>query len=375
VWIASAIVDGAAVPLTDWLSRATIRHGRGAIYDDPTASVCTMTLLDPPRQFVHDLGVGATLAVDWTTRNYGEDPAAGAVNPRFRGRITDLSLNDPELTLIATGPLANLKRDSVSTAGWTVLPWSQAVVRLLDACGVTHSVVAPAGWDPDVHPPPEAEVAVNGYLKELADAVGAAVFDEPDGRVAVQAIGSRGSTGAAITLNPAEVPYSPTWTQDETIQNRVTVIYGPNRESSKTSSDPASVARYGPHRHEISTTLVNEADAERRALERLVRSAWPRWAIQPVRTLVPSPAPYRVGRRVTVSTLPTTAPYEYWAPVIEGWADLIDGPDWVMEFYLSDPLASGFTARWVDADDDVTWASMGDAMQWQDVNSREDIGG
>lgn len=372
MWIATVKVDGVAVSLDQWLARGTIRHGRGAIYDEPTASTCNLVLLDPPRSFVHDLGVGADLAIDWT-----DEASTPHIHPRFRGRITDLSLADPELSVIATGRLASLKRESVSTAGWTPLPWSAAVARLLDACEVgAYRVTPPAGWDPVVEPPPEAEIAVNGYLAELGNAVGAAIYDDPDGTIVVEAIGAREAPGRVVLpLDAANVRYSPTWVQDMTITNRVTVIYGPNRETSATESDAESVGRYGPRRLEITTTLSSEADARKRAADRLGRSAWPRWQLQPIQMIRATIAPFTIGHRVSVAPLPPTAPYSSYRPVLEGWVDVIDRSSWSMELWCSDPLASGFLARWIDAGDTTKWVDLAPTLQWQDVVSPDQIGG
>jgi len=371
VWIHQIRVDGVTVGLEKWLSRAVIRHGRGAVHDEPTASTATLTLLDPPGSFTHELGVGAELEVDWTN-----EATTPTILPRFRGRITDLELQDPELTIIATGRLATLKRDSVSTAGWTALPWSESVARLLEACDAgPYAVIAPNDWDPILEPPPEEEIAVNGYLTELGYAVGAAIYDEHDGTIVVDALGSRDEGRVVIALAPANVRHSPTWTQELSITNRVTVIYGATRETSVTVSDAESVAQYGPRRLELTTTLQNEDDARRRATERLERGAWPRWQLQPIQLLAATIDPFRIGRRVSLTQLPPSAPYPSFRPVLEGWADIIDGPTWAMELWCSDPLASGFMARWQDAGDTTDWDDLAADLQWQDVTSPEQIGG
>lgn len=371
MWVESIRVDGVELGLEQWLARMRVRSGRGTVHDEPTASTCDLVLLDPPRELTRTLTVGQSLDVD---ANDGLRTVA-----RFRGRITDLELVDPQLTVTAAGLLAELNRMTVSTTGWTREPWSATVARLFEACGLTpadYRVTADTAFDPDLEPPPEADIAVTGYLAELALTIGAAVYDEPDGTIVADAIGARDDPGrlSIVGLSPSTVRYSPVWRQELDIVNRVQVYYGPARDTSVTVSDPLSIDEFGLRRLELPTTLFRHEDAERRAADLLDRRSWPRWQIQPI-DLTGVAFGARIGWRVAVSELPSTAPYATWAPVVEGMVDVIDGPDYHQELAVSDPLSSGFSAKWQEAGATTTWDELRADMRWFELSDPEDLGG
>jgi hypothetical protein len=380
MWPSSVRIDDVELELELVLAQLTIRHGRGSVVDDPTASTCTLVLRDPTRAFTVAGLVGKSLAVDVIDNPELPPGPANRVQARFRGQITDADLSDPDLQVIAAGPVAALRRaGSVSTVGWPAEPWSARVQRFLTAAGVTaFTVNADPGFDPLIEPPPEAEISIGNYLGELAATVGAAVYDSSSGSIVVDAIGARGAPTrvGAIDVDPLNALYSPVWKQAlGDVVNSVTVLYGPDRSSSKTVSDSASADLYGGARTEISTTITAEADAQHRAESRLARMSTPRWTMQPVTLVEASPAPYQIGFRVHLTELPPSAPFASWTPVLEGWADRIDGDSFSMELVVSDPLFSGLYARWDEAAPTFLWSDAAPALAWADVLYPDAIGG
>ena len=189
--------------------------------------------------------------------------------------------------------------------------------------------------------PLETEPQLLGdQLTLLADTVGALLCDMPDGRLLMQALGSRTSAGTVV-LNPADVLYSPPWVQTDELSNEVSVAY-PGGEV--TLADGGSIAIYDRRRTDIATELQNAGDASIRGVERLARVAYPRWVMPSLPLL--TGYTFGLGRMVEVTNLPPGSPYPSWHALVEGWTDSIVGPDWTMEVALSDALLSGLTLPW-----------------------------
>lgn len=377
MWVHSVRLDGVELDLDAILAELTIRHGRAAIYDEPSSSTCTLILRDPPRTFTRAFEVGASLEVDVIGNPANPPGPTNRITPRFRGRVSDAELSDPDLRIMAAGPIATLRRSgSVSTAGWPLETWDLRVARFLEAAGVTlYRVGVDAAFNPVLEPPPEAELSIANYLQELALTVGAAVFEDVDGRIAVDAIGARKLPSRIIRpVPPLLTLYSPVWLQALDVTNSVTVLYGPERALSETVSDPDSADRYGASRVELATTIALEADARRRAELRLAYGSVPTWQMRPA-ILLAAGADYVIGHRVGLSSLPPTAPFASWSPVLEGWTDRVDGDSFRQELAVSDPVASGFFARWRDGGADWRWLDMDAAAAWEDVISTDTIGG
>lgn len=369
MWVKSVRLEGVELDLDAVLASVTIRHGRARIYDPPTASTCSLILQDLTRDFTRSLEVGADLAIDLESAP-GSDPPVNRTLARFRGRVTDATLTDPTLNLIGAGRLAELRRaGSVDTTGWPLERWSVRVGRLLAAAGdIPYQIVPDPLFDPELDPPPEAELAIGGYLDELADTVGAAVYDDGAGAIVVEAIGARATPGrVTVSTDPYNVLYSPVWQQELDIVNSVTVLYGPDRQTSATVSDPVSADRYGSSRTEIPTTIHDVADAQQRAQKRLELAGYARWNMQPVTLLDASPAPFQIGHAVLINDLPASAPFPSWKPFLEGWTDLIDGPSFQMQLIVSDPLASHVYPTWETITQSAAWLDTHPELAWQDV--------
>jgi hypothetical protein len=379
VWIHSIRLDGVELELDDVLASLTIVHGRDSLTADPTASTCSLVLRDPPRSFTRAFQVGADLAID-IDANAGRPGTPAHVAPRFRGRVTDASLDDPDLTVTGAGRRAELRRaGSVSTEAWPApQSWSQRVERFLTDAGVTDfAVIRDPLFDPLLERPPEAEISIGGYLAELAQTVGAAVYDDIDGTIVVHAIGRRlWDNLAPIPLDPFDVLYSPVWKQALDVTTSVSVLYGPDRQTSASVSDPASADRYGAARVEIPTTIADVDDARARAQLRLDRGAYPTWKLEPIHLLeADDRAPFELGRRVHLPNLPASAPFPSWTPVLEGWVDRIEGDTFAMNLIVSDPVASGFLARWIDAGATTRWLDLAAGLRWVDVTTPDQVGG
>jgi hypothetical protein len=366
-------IAGVAHDLDDVLADVTIRHGRVDVYESASPSTLQLTIEDVPRSFTRAFRVGSPLVFTCTD--------GVTVAPRFTGKITDGSVDDALLTAIAVGRLATLAQYTVGMVDYPAEAWSARVTRVFTDAGLAAylQLVAPAaGGDPTLAARvalTDGPVTLDQALADLADMVGAAIADTPDGKILVQPISARTLAGGYL-LDPDLVAFVPIWTQVLPLANVVTVNYV---GGSVTVQDDASVAFYGPRPVTIETTFTSATAASSRATERLARSAYSHWNI-------PS-APYLVGARigvgaaVTLADMPASSPYQTWTPVLEGWQDNITGDghelDWTMELALSDPLASGLTLPWnaVPTTAGYHWDTIDQTVPWHDALQLGDLEG
>jgi hypothetical protein len=365
-------IGSTTIDLDQVIADVTIRHGRVDVYEAASPSTLQLTIEDVPRSFTRAFRVGSPLVFTCTD--------GVTVAPRFTGTVTDGAVDDSRLTAIAVGRLASLASHTIGgTVDYPAEAWSARVTRAFTEAGLSAylQLVAPAaGADPSLAVRTvidDGPVGLDEYLSALADMVGAAVADTPDGKILVQPISSRTLAGSVV-LDPDLVAYVPVWTQVLPLANVVTVKYVGGEV---TVQDAASVAFYGVRPVTIETTFTSPTAAAARANDRLARSAYSHWNI-------PS-APYLVGARLgigaplTLSDMPASSPYATWTPVLEGWQDNITGDghelDWTMELALSDPLASGLTLPWnqVPTTPGYTWATINQTVPWHDALQLGDL--
>ena len=343
LWPAAVELGGVSVSLADVLADITLYHGRADISDEPTASTCQLTLADVDKEASQAFSVGQSLRV---TVSDGGAPAV----PRFTGRVTDGSLVDDELTIIGAGAVSTLGGYEIGAGDYPQEAWSARVSRVFGDAGLGSLLELHA--DPLLDPLLAArtsetagETTLGDYLAFLARMVGAAVTDTPDGRILVQAVGARTLDGA-YTLDPADVAFTPAWTEELPRGNIVTVRYTGDQSEHVTVTDPVSIDRYGERPETIDTSFVHLADADYRARQRLSRSAFSHWNMPAAPIL--RGLELTVGEPIVLAGMPAASPFDPWTPTLEGWNDSISGDAWTMTLSLSDPLLSGLTIPWDD---------------------------
>jgi hypothetical protein len=370
LWPDTVVLDGATVPLAAVLSDLTIHHGREDISDEPTATTLQLTLAPVGRSTVLLFDVGQTLTV--TAR----DGAAAPV-PRFTGRITDARLDVDALTVIAAGEVSRLHHYVIGETDWPAETWSARVTRAFTEAGIAAllELHADPGFDPQLAArttETAGPTTLGDYLAFLAGMVGALVADRMDGRVLVQAVGSR-TLDAATPLDPDDVEYAPAWTTGLPRGNIVTVRYTGDQSESVTVTDSTSVGLYGERPETIDTAFVNSADATRRANTRLARGAYAHWNIPSAPTV--RGLTLAIGAPVVLDDMPPASPYQPWTPIVEGWTDTITGDQWTMTLALSDPLESGLTLPWssVPTTAGYHWNTIDPATDWTEALTLDDL--
>ena len=366
----SVTIDGVAIDLAEVFADVTIRHGRTGFFDEAQASTCQLTLLDVERAFTRPFRLGSSLVV-----NVRED--GGPEKPRFVGRFTDAGLAINDLTAIAVGRLATLSGYTIATADYPEEAWSARVTRAFTDAGLAAYLVlqppaAPA-IDPVLVARPADPTTLADYLSALADMIGAAVADTPDGKVLVQAIASR-ALHPAFVLDPELVEYAPSWSQVLPNANVVTLTYGDpaaDPVASYTASDAASVALYGPIPRQVSTTIKNAADAQAVALTILARQSYAHWSIPEAPLL--AGVTIAIGAPCSLTDMPDASPFDPWTPICEGWQDSITAGngelEWRQELTLSDPLLSGLVLPWSDVPATAAyhWNTINQTVAWRDA--------
>lgn len=232
LWPVSVTLDGVAVPLADVLADVTIHHGRTDAFDSPAASTCQLVLDGVTFETTAGFRVGGDLVLSVAN--------GGAPFPRFTGRVTDASLDDDRLTVIAAGKLSELDQYEIGFASWPSEPWAARVTRIFAEAGLSSllDLQAPAAiFNPTLAPRDLAQsagghVTLGDELAGLAAMVGAAVCDLPNGKILVQPLAERPFSSLDVPghhgrLNPADVAYVPVWSQVLPAGNIVTVTYTP----------------------------------------------------------------------------------------------------------------------------------------------------
>lgn len=372
-WIGAVRLDGVPIALGSILASVAIRHGRDDV-DGPTqSSTATLRLRNLSREELADWTVGAELELD---------DSLGA--RLFTGRTTDATLSDDDfsadsiLEVIAVSTLARAGDRPVGGHQWPAETWSARVARILGEAGLTGVVQSPASpinlaaTVPDDPGPPAvySELSALDALEVVRQDVGAAIFDDVDGSIVVQAFDGRKSSAGVplyppLSLDPALVLFSPPWSMTLDVANRVVLGYGYGA-GSVTVNEPASQARFGLHWTGLfESGLVDQATAQSRASLWVDRVAWPRWKL-PGLTLL-EPHSLHVGQLLELTELPASAPFASFAGVVEGWTDVIEGADWHQEVVLSDPIFSGLALAWNELPSTLHWQDVDPACSWSDA--------
>jgi hypothetical protein len=366
-YIGAVLVDGVQVELADVLASVSIRHGRDDVSGPPQSSTATLRLRALDRSELPAWTVGAELVVQ---------DVAGAL--LFTGEISDANLthDDPELDsileVIAASTLASSGGRPVGGHAWPAEAWGARVGRILDEAGLVGDVQAPAA-DVQLAATKPADPETGAYesssaldaLELVRQDVGASIFDDPAGRIVVQAFDARKGLHAPLELDPAIVLFAPAWSMTQDVANRVVLGYGYG-DGTVTVDDPVSQDRFGVHWTGLfDTGLADAATAQTRAALWVDRVSWPRWKLPAVTLL--SPQELAVGRLLQLVQLPDSAPFASFGAVVEGWTDTIEGPDWTQDVILSDPIFSGMALAWDELPADLLWQTVDPACSWSEA--------
>jgi len=372
--VSSITIDGVAVPLGQVAADVIIRHGRLAFTDGATAATAQVTVIGAGRSFVRGITLSKPLVV-----NYSVD--GGPAAPRFTGRTTDATLDGDALTVIAVGRLSTLDGYTVGTNLYAQETWTSRVTRIFSDAGLLSYLRMNVGsFNPVLISRPAGNpVSLAQYLDDLLAMIGGVAYDMPDGTIMVESPGVR-STANPVRLSPAIVAYAPRWEKVLPGYNTATCAYGgPGLNTgTKTSTDTAAVALYGPRPVTVSPSeIANAADAQTLVDSIVARQKDPRWATPA--SMVITPVELSIGVGVQIPSLPASAPYGTWTGILEGWTDQIqsDGQavDWTMDLALSDPALIGAPLlAWADVPaTGYAWDQINQVTAWDDATTLDTL--
>jgi hypothetical protein len=400
-------VNGQPVDCVDVV--AAITHGRRTVVDAPTPSTASVT-------------VYADQMPNWHVADTMQVWADGVL--RFTGTITDLDLarhlRDTTAGQVgvfavqAMGRVADLGYRDIGDTPWQPeSSWNRAN-RILTLAGLPFEVagdppIGITGRDVDRQP---ALALITG----MAQDVGAAVFDRPDGRIVFQHYDTRAQTWQfdrwmdqpptdtwqtsavawweTATISPnAPLPFDvdmcavgwePVWRATSgAIINSVTLFYGPRRADGLQRdawhvTDPSSMAVHGRRHYGAETQLVDQASASYRAGLILDQHRGPRWAVDQVTvhlTAVSDPVDrstvlaLQCGDRIQLRGLPQPAPEHDPVRVVEGWTHTMSRTRSDVVLHLSDPAWSYAGITWGALDVGCVWQELPPSLVWVDAIS------
>jgi len=297
--ITSITIGGSSVALSQIEYAIQITHGRSSVTDSPNASTASLTFIGRD-DVMPSIGVAQTLNI----KAYSKD--------RFTGRITDLTVThiEPGFARIQIQAIGKVSRLGTKTVGFDNFPQENAHGRALSIMQLSgEDYLVEGGYDMELNAFSANDENILQLLSAIADDVGAAVVDTPDGKILVQYYDSRGSNdyyekwndqgtskwsqqtlrwvdrqaisptaGIPLQLDGDSVIYEPIWrTNSASIINKV--VLGYDGSNVYTVQDTASQTDYGLRTLSRDTELHDLASATLRAGQLLNRQSQPRWSM------------------------------------------------------------------------------------------------
>lgn len=405
--ISSITIGGSSVPLSKIEYSIQITHGRSSVTDSPNASTANLTFIQRDT-IMPTIGVAQTINI----KAYGKD--------RFTGRITDLAVSHIEngFAQISIQAIGKVSRLGTKTVGFDTFPQENAHGRALSIMQLSgEDYRIEGGYDMELNAFAANDENILQLLSSMADDVGAAIVDTPDGKILVQYYDSRGSNdyyekwedqgnakwsqqtlrwvdrqaisptaGIPLPLDGETVIYEPIWrTNSASIINKV--ILGYDGSSVYTVQDTASQTDYGLRTLSRDTELHDLASATLRAGQLLNRQSQPRWSMGSVEIWMENVTDtiqrdkllaLTCGNRVLINDLPRPAPYETWVGVVEGWGETYtayqngEGTH-RLTLALSDPFASYAGITWNAVPITYKWNTINTSVIWANAITQDNL--
>lgn len=396
--IYAIVVNDAPLDLGNVEFDVRITHARSDVRSQPEASTAQIILRNATALGV-DIGDEVTIS-------------AYADEPRFRGTITDLTLDHlsttpptPVVTVTAIGFLARL---GLLTTGED--PFDEEKVRarvdaVMTDAGLTYLNAADNTLTLKENTEPIIGTKID-YLQTLAQWSGGTFFDDPRGRIVFEDYGERGIAGnpgiwenqpepfgfytqawntfpasnAAPQLPASAIAWTPAWRKDlQTLINDIQIEYG--NEAIYELTDNGSITSYGKRQYDLVTELLALADAQERAAQILGAQAQPLWNLGQISILVDRLTNEQrdralallSGSGVIVNGLPEGSPYTQFQGIVEGWSETYANESHVLTLSLSDPRYSYQAVEWDEIDAALEWGQANPTISWYAVVNADDL--
>ena len=370
------IGEATSVELTTISDDVQLVFGRSDIYSSVAQSAARVTFYDADVSPYMKL-LGYTLQVYSTASVLA-----------FTGTISDMSLqvatstSGNALTVTAIGRLSALGQRLIAS---TLYPQETLAVRM--ARIFTDAGVAGAGYVLELSTADLAttvaertanEASALSVLDELLSSFQAFVYDHPDGTIRVQSLAWRVESAGTNTVG-ADVVYSPTWSQNVQITNRVYVDYSTGTIQ---KDDATSQTRYGIRTGSISSKLVSSTEATTLATTILNRQRRPRWNLSGIEVVQDATEQYfAIGQQLYVSELPADSPAGAtgnYMGLVEGFSQSYRRGEQRTTVLITDPIFSGLALQWEETLQPFImtpyqWNNIRATVQWDDAITIEDL--
>ena len=370
------IGEATSVELTTISDDVQLVFGRSDIYSSVAQSAARVTFYDADVSPYMKL-LGYTLQVYSTASVLA-----------FTGTISDMSLqvatstSGNALTVTAIGRLSALGQRLIAS---TLYPQETLAVRM--ARIFTDAGVAGAGYVLELSTADLAttvaertanEASALSVLDELLSSFQAFVYDHPDGTIRVQSLAWRVESAGTNTVG-ADVVYSPTWSQNVQITNRVYVDYSTGTIQ---KDDATSQTRYGVRTGSISSKLVSSTEATTLATTILNRQRRPRWNLAGIEVVQDATEQYfAIGQQLYVSELPADSPAGAtgnYMGLVEGFSQSYRRGEQRTTVLITDPIFSGLALQWEETLQPFImtpyqWNNIRATVQWDDAITIEDL--
>ena len=365
-----------SVELTTISDDVQLVFGRSDIYSSVAQSAARVTFYDADVSPYMKL-LGYTIQVYSTSSILA-----------FTGTISDMTLqvatetSGNALTVTAIGRLSALGQRLIAS---TLYPQETLAVRM--ARIFTDAGVAGPGYVLELSTDDLAttvaertanEASALSVLDELLSSFQAFVYDHPDGTIRVQSLAWRVEYPTVNGIGP-DVVYSPTWSQNVQITNRVYVDYSTGTIQ---KNDATSQTRYGVRTGSISSKLVSSTDATTLATTILNRQRRPRWNLAGIEIVQDDTEQYfSIGEQLYVEQLPTDSPAGVtgnYMGLVEGFSQAYRRGEQRTTVLITDPIFSGVALQWNETlmpfiMTPYQWNTIRATVQWDDAITIEDL--
>jgi hypothetical protein len=362
------------------IDRIRIFRGRRTVYERPNAGYASISLRDIGD--MPDVQVGREVVVRI-------DDIYGIPFVLFTGTLSDWqsdaqpAQNGPVVTyrLQAVGPLATLNRRVIFFDGRAAENDAERVeatlVAALGTAGVDPALIDPGVFDLAALGSADAGYSALTVAQDAGFSGEGLLFENPDGLIGYTDADRRLINERAGALN---IPFAElsaeglsVLQQLADITNSVTVTYATGAVS---DDDTGSIGLFGLFETELQTQLVNQSNAEARALQFLQRHATPRQILDTLRfNLLSVGDSLRDGllglgpsSAVRVTGIPARVGFTEFRGFVEGFEFVVDPFDASVTFVVSDRRLSIGAERWDQVLDTIRWDDVDPALTWDDAD-------
>jgi hypothetical protein len=391
------------------INGVTLTNGRDTVDEQPRAGFASITIVTPDNTYP-DIEIDYRVVVQ-------VDDSVGTPVTLWTGWVSDVEtslvsfgatgfLNEQRIT--AVGTLSKLNRRLVGFDGYPKENDGDRVFDIIkEGAGITWAKYQPASdtwadvdallsWQNvdlligDIDRPGDFElIAYSGgetgalSLAQAAAASGLGVlYESPDGKINYSDYTSRTDEVALsgfITIDTNSILSNglSSVSRLSDLANEIEVVY--KNGQTEIDTNPTSIALYGRYAAKVDTLLENAVDAEQRVEYYLETRAFPRTRLNQITlalhldqvsdTMRDSMLPMRVSEPVSITGLPNSIFFGFFAGFVEGFTWTINRNELFLTLNVSEYALSQLEQNWLQVNPALTWADVSATLQWQEARA------